>query len=84
MVARRVTFAEHEEAQALCAKIRAKHPDIDERLPNGLYPYQVSSPEMGQVLYDYLACERVAAAWAAKKKAREADLTRLERAVERY
>jgi hypothetical protein len=49
MVARRVTFSEHEEAQALCAKIRAKHPDIDERLPNGLYPYQVSSPEAGAV-----------------------------------
>ena len=43
-----------------------------------------SNPDMEQVLFDYLACERVAAAWAARKKARDADLTRLERAVERY
>ena len=30
-----VTVLEHEEALAMCAKIRAKHPDILERLPNG-------------------------------------------------
>jgi hypothetical protein len=84
MVARRVTVLEHEEALTVCAKIKAKHPDIDERLPNGLYRYMASNPDMEQVLFDFLACDRVAAAWAAKKKAREADLTRLERAVETY
>ena len=29
---------------------------------------------MAQALYDYLACDRVATAWAAKKNARSADL----------
>jgi hypothetical protein len=71
MVARRVTFSEHEEALAVCAKIKAKHPDILDRLPNGLYPYQVSNPEMGQVLYDYLAADRVAKAWAGEKEGQE-------------
>jgi hypothetical protein len=83
MAARCVTVLEHEEALAVCAKIKAKPPDILDRLPNGLYPYQVSSPEMGQVLYDYLACDRVAAAWATKRPASDKDLDRLRRAVER-
>jgi hypothetical protein len=83
MPARRVTFREHEQALATSAKIKAKHPDILERLPNGLYRYQVSSPDMEQALYDCLACDTVAAAWAAKKKARSEDLDRLQRAVER-
>ena len=43
-----------------------------------------SNPDMEQVLFDYLACERVAAAWATKKNARDANLTRLERAIETY
>ena len=37
-----------------------------------------------QTLFDYLACDRVAVAWAAKKKARSADLDRLQEAVETY
>ena len=79
-----MTFLDHEEALAVCARIKAKHPDIDERLPNGLYRYMASNPDMEQVLFDFLGCDRVAAAWAAKKKARSADLDRLQRAVERY
>ena len=35
------------------------YPDILERQPNGLYRYQMSDRE--QVLYDYLAADRVAA-----------------------
>ena len=35
LMSRRATFAEREEALAVRAKIKAKHPDIDERLPNG-------------------------------------------------
>ena len=68
----------------VCAKIKALHPDILDRLPDGLYRYLVAGPDMAQVLYDYLACNRVAAAWAAKRNARSADLDRLHRAVERY
>ena len=82
MVARRVTFAEHEEALAVRAKIKAMYPGIDERLPNGLYRHQVSTPDMAQALYDFLACDRVAAAWVRKRPARDADLDRLRRAGE--
>jgi len=84
LMSRRATFAEREEALAVRAKIKAKHPDIDERLPNGLYRYMASNLDMEQALFDFLACDRVAAAWAAKKKARSADLDRLQEAVERY
>ena len=84
MVARRVTFQEYEQALATSAKIKAKHPDILDRLPNGLYRHQVSTPDMGRALYDYLACDRVAAAWARKKKARSEDLDRLPGAAETY
>ena len=82
--ARRVTFAEHEEAEAARARIKALHPDILERQPNGLYRYMSATPDMREALFDYLACDRVVAAWAAKKKARSADLDRVQRAVERY
>ena len=82
--ARRVTFAEHEEAEAVRAKIKAKHPDILERQPDGLYRYMVATPDLREALFDHLACDRVAAAWAAKKKARDADLARLRTAVETY
>jgi hypothetical protein len=36
------------------------------------------------VLFDYLAADRVATAWARKRPARGADLDRLRKAVERY
>ena len=42
--ARRVTFAEHEEALAARERIKAKHPDILERLPDGLYRYHGRQP----------------------------------------
>ena len=32
----RVTFLDRDEALAVCAKIKAKHPDILERGPDGL------------------------------------------------
>ena len=47
-------------------------------------PAAAGDEDMRQALFDYLACDRVAAAWAAKKKARSADLDRLQRAVETY
>jgi hypothetical protein len=83
-MARRVTFLDHDEALAVCAKIKARYPDIDERLPSGVYRYQVSSPDMGRALFDYLAADRVAKAWARKRTARDADLDRLRRTVETY
>ena len=46
MMAQRVTFLDHEEALAVCAKIKAKHPDILERQPDGVYRYQVADPDM--------------------------------------
>ena len=67
MPARRVTFQEHEQALATSARIKAKHPDILERLPDGLYRYLVAGPNERQALFDCLACDRVAAAWAAKR-----------------
>jgi hypothetical protein len=79
-----MTFLEHEQALSVCAKIRAEHPGILDRLPNRLYRYQIAGPDMAQVLFDYLACDRMAVAWAAKKNARSADLDRLQEAVERY
>ena len=63
----RVTFLDRDEALAVCSKIKAKHPDILDRRPDGLYRYLVSSPDMARALFDYLACDRVAAAWAAKR-----------------
>ena len=83
-VARRVTFTEHEQALATCARIKAKHPDILDRLPNGLYRYQVAGPDESQALYDYLAADRVSRAWFRKRPARSADLDRLQRVVETY
>ncbi len=84
MAARRVSFQEHEDALAVCAKIKAKHPDILERLPDGLYRCMLAGPDEREALFIYLACERVAAAWAAKRKARDADLARLQSAVAKY
>ena len=68
----------------MSASIKAKHPDILDRLPNGLYRYQVSSPDVEQALYDRLACDGVATAWAVKEEARSADLARLRRGVDSY
>ena len=68
----------------MCAKIKALHPNVLERLPNGLYRFMVATPDLREVLFDFLACDRVAAAWAKRKKARSEDLARMERAVERY
>ena len=44
----------------------------------------VASPDLREALFDYLACDRVAVAWANKRKARSEDLERLQRAVETY
>jgi hypothetical protein len=84
MPSRRVTFQEHEEALAVCAKIKARHPDILERGPDGLYRYMLAGPDLREALYDYLAADRVAKAWARKRPAKDADLDRLRTAVERY
>ena len=35
----------------MCERIKAKHPDIIERQADGLYRYQLGSPEMSQVLF---------------------------------
>jgi hypothetical protein len=84
-VARRVTFLDHDEALAVRAVIAARHPDILDRLPSGVYRYQVSGlTDMRQALYDCWACDRVVAAWEAKKRARDKDLDRLRRAVETW
>ena len=44
----------------MCERIKAKHPDILERQADGLYRYQLGSPEMSQVLFAFLTCQRVA------------------------
>ena len=59
MPRRRVLPLDHEEAQAVCEKIRAKYPDILERQEGGLYRAQLRNPELREVLFDYLACQRV-------------------------
>ena len=61
---------------ALCTKIKALHPDILDRLPDGVYRCMLAGPDERQV--------SMAAAWAAKRPARDADLDRLREAVERY
>ena len=59
---------------------------ILERQPDGpLYRYMVAGDEdIRQALFDYLAADRVAKAWARKRHAKDADLDRLKEAVERY
>ena len=84
MPRRRVTPLDHDEALAVCAKILAKHPDILERQADGLYRHQFGSEEMREVLFDYLACQRVADAYRAKRGGRDADHERLRKAFERY
>ena len=44
----------------------------------------VAGEDMRQALFDYLACDRVAAAWARKRPAKDKDLDRMRTAVERY
>ena len=64
MARNRVSLLDRDEALEICAKIKAKHPDILERGPEGLYRYLVGGEDLRQALFDYLACDRVAAAWA--------------------
>ena len=84
MPRRRATPLDHDEALAVCERIKVKHPDILDRPPDGLYRYQLGNPVMREALFDYLACQRVADAFRAKQGARDADLDRLSRAVETY
>jgi hypothetical protein len=74
MASQRVSFQDRDEALAVCAKIRVKHPDILERPPDGLYRYMGGGPDEREVLFEYLACDRVAKAWARKRPARGAGL----------
>ena len=66
------------------AKIKAKHPDILERRPEGLYRFLVGGEDQRQALFDYLACDRVAAAWARKRPAKDKDLARKQQAEGRW
>ena len=84
MARNRVSLLDRDEALEICAKIKARHPDILDRRSDGLYRCLVSSPDMAQALFDYLACERVAAAWASKKPAKDKDLERLQQAEGRW
>ena len=84
MPRRRLTLLDHDEALAVCERIKAKHPDILERQADGLYRYQLAGPELRAVLFDYLACQRLADAYRAKRGGRDADLERLRKALETY
>jgi hypothetical protein len=72
MVSQRVSALDRDEALAVCAKIKARHPDILERGPGGLYRNLLAGEDMRQALFDYLACDRVASAWARKRPAKDA------------
>ena len=82
MARNRVSLLDRDEALEICAKIKAKHPDILERRPDGLYRFLVGGEDLRQVLFDYLACDRVAAAWARKRPAKDNDLERKQQAEE--
>ena len=84
MARNRVSLLDRDEAIEICAKIKAKHPDILERRPDGLYHFLVGGEDLRQALFDYLACDRVAAAWARKRSAKAADLERLKQADGRW
>ena len=84
MARNRVSLLDRNEALEICAKIKAKHPDILERGPEGLYRYLVSDEDLRQALFDYLACDRVAAAWAMKRPAKDKDLERKQQAEWRW
>jgi hypothetical protein len=79
MARQRVSLMDRDEALEICERIKARHPDILERQEDGLlYRHMVSGDEaMHQALLDYLACERVAAAHARKRPARDKDLERV-------
>ena len=80
----RVSRLDHDEAVATCAKIEAKHPDILERRPDGLYAYLLGGEDQRTALFDFLACDRVATAWARKRPAKVADLERMQQAEGKY
>ena len=84
MPRRRVTPLDHDEALAVCERIKAKYPNILERRQDGHYRYLVSGEVPRQALFDYLACDRVVAAWARKKPAKVKDLERMRRAEGKY
>ena len=75
---------DHDEALEICAAIKVKHPEILERRPDGLYRYLVGGEDLRQALFDYLACNRVAAAWARKGAAKDKDLARKQQAEGRW
>jgi hypothetical protein len=79
----RVTPLDNDEALTVCERIKAKYPDILERQADGLYRHQFGSEEMREVLFDYLACQRVADAYRTKRGGRDADHERLRKALER-
>ena len=79
-----MSLLDRDEALKICAKIEAKHPDILERRPDRLYRYLIAGEDMRQALFDYLACDRVAAAWARKRPAKDKDLARMQQAEGRY
>ena len=84
MARNRVSLLDRDEALEICANIKAKHPDILERGPEGLYRYLVGDEDQRQALFDYLACDRVAAAWAMKRPAKDKDLERKQQAEGRW
>ena len=79
-----MSLLDRDKALEICATIKAKHPDILERGPEGLYRYLVGGEDQRQALFDYLACDRVAAAWAMKRPAKAADLARKQQAEGRW
>ena len=84
MARNRVSPLDRDEALEICAKIKAKHPDLLERGPEGLYRYLVSDEDLRQALFDYLACDRVGAAWGMKRPAKDKDLERKQQAEGRW
>ena len=38
----------------MCARIKALHPDMLDRQPNGLYRQQLAGPDLREALFDYL------------------------------
>ena len=46
--------------------------------------FLVGGEDLRQALFDYLACDRVAAAWARKRPAKDKDLERKQEAEGRY
>ena len=84
MPRRRVTPLDHDEALAVCERIKAKHPDILERRADGLYRHQLGSPEMraGPVRLPCLPAG--GGCLPGEAGARDADFDRLRKAFETY